>query len=105
MSDWFRYNYDLKLLPQPKILGKQLNVTTKNGEYYISWPTIFDGPVGGVISKLDGIPLLEGGSFSMGGPMPSMESEQNYLDKIILQFDTYVEMGSSTESYIATKKR
>ncbi|MDR7870915.1 MAG: Ig-like domain-containing protein [Tissierellaceae bacterium] len=62
---------DIIVAPQPTINGKKLNVNVVNREYRLSFPTVFDGVVGGVIDILKDIPLIDSGNFGIGGGIPA----------------------------------
>ncbi len=68
-SNWVYW--DLKVLPKPKILGMNVNVTYKDNNYYLSFSTPFGEIMGGGIPLLDDIPYLDGAEFGLGGGMPS----------------------------------
>jgi hypothetical protein len=102
-SAWVMYPNYLYVLPVPSVLGKELNISVQNGEYAINWPTVFDGPIGGTIGALDGIPVIDGGNFGMGGSMPKFEGQLTPYGDIQLSFEAKGGYGESDKTSKATK--
>lgn len=90
-------------LSMPEIMGKKLNISVQDGEYAVNWPTVFDGPIGGTIDALNGIPVIDGGNFGMGGGMPSFEGEVLAYGGIELSFEAKGGYGESNKTSTATK--
>lgn len=63
------------VVPQPSILGRKLSISLQDREYAVNWPTVFNGAVGSRMGILDGIPVLDGGSFGIGANMPTFEGD------------------------------
>lgn len=61
---------DILVAPQPTIKGKKFNVNVVNREYRLSFPTVFDGVVGGAMDILKDIPLIDNGNFGIGEGIP-----------------------------------
>lgn len=105
-SPWYVQSSSLQIdvLPLPSIMGKKLDISIKDREYVVAWPTVFDGPIGGAIGFLEGIPVVSGGSFGMGGAMPKFEGEMyRYGNELNLSFKAQGGYGSSTSTSQATK--
>ena len=89
---------DVSVMPMPSVLGKKLNVSVQDGEYAVNWPTVFDGPIGGTISFLDGIPVVGGGNFGLGGGMPKFEGQMLESGDIWLSFDAKGGYGEESKT-------
>ncbi len=64
-SDWVDAN--VKVVPRPSIFGSDVNIDLKNGTSFINTSIAIDEIVGGNISILDDIPLLDSASFGLDG--------------------------------------
>ncbi len=101
-SDW-RMCPKVNVLPVPSVLGKALNISVQDRDYVIDWPTVFDGPVGASIGALDGIPVVGGGNFGMGGHTPKFEGELDDHDDVYLTMSFKGDYGDSNKTSTATK--
>ncbi|MDD3034734.1 MAG: Ig-like domain-containing protein, partial [Bacteroidales bacterium] len=90
-------------LSMPEIMGKKLNISVQDGEYAVNWPTVFDGPIGGTIDALNGIPVIGGGNFGIGGEMPNFEGEVLPNGSIELSFEAKGGYGESNKTSTTTK--
>ncbi|HBN85270.1 MAG TPA: hypothetical protein DDZ89_15670, partial [Clostridiales bacterium] len=73
-SGWIYCPYFV-VVPQPEILGQKLSISLQSGEYAVNWPNEFTGALGSKISMFDGVPVLDGGNFGIGGGMPTFEGD------------------------------
>jgi hypothetical protein len=104
-SIWYYTPY-FEVITQPTLMGRALPVSIHSGEYAVSWPTVFPGAIGGTIGFLDGIPVVDGGSFGLGSGMPTFEGtlNGNVVDPWIdLGFGVSGGYGQDTKTKTATK--
>ncbi len=98
---------DVIVAPQPTIKGKKFNVNVVNREYRLSFPTVFDGVVGGAIDILKDIPLIDNGNFGIGEGIPDFSGSvdqifygglQSYMDfEAGFKYDTNKKQSKDTK--------
>lgn len=92
------------VIEKPSFLGRDLDISYVDGEYRLSAPSGLKEILGGKISLLDGVPLLDGGNFGIGDSAPSFSG---YLDETgreaVLNFSGGGGYGQTTTKTTDTK--
>lgn len=92
------------VLKKPSFRGLDMDVSYVDGKYRLSSPAGLKGFLGDGIPLLDDIPLLDGGSFGIGGSAPTFSG---YLDEsgreAILTFSGGGGYGKTTKKTTDTK--
>ncbi|HHW00366.1 MAG TPA: DUF4959 domain-containing protein [Clostridiaceae bacterium] len=71
-SPWVNANVIVAPYPELKY-GPKLNITYEKGQYVVDTPLKLSNLTGGNVDILDGVPLIDGGSFRLGDSKHSFE--------------------------------